>query len=99
MQGLLGFRSSIISEVRFFAPIGDARVSLVDVRDVAAVAVAALTEDGHEGRIYDITGPEGLMHTEIAGQLSEAIGKQIVFVDIPETAMPDGLLRFGFPEW
>jgi len=49
MQGLLGFRSSIAAEGRFFAPVGDARVSIVDVRDIAAVAAAALTEHGHQG--------------------------------------------------
>lgn len=55
MQGLLGFRSSITSEGRFFAPVGNARVSIVDVRDIAAVAVAALTQNRHEGKTYDIT--------------------------------------------
>jgi len=49
MQGLLGFRSSIAAEGRFFAPVGDARVSIVDARDIAAVAAAALTEHGHQG--------------------------------------------------
>ena len=56
MQGLLGFRASIVAEDRFFAAAGDARISAVDVRDIAAVAAAALTEDRHAGRTYDITG-------------------------------------------
>jgi uncharacterized protein YbjT (DUF2867 family) len=99
MQALLGFRPSIISDGRFFAPVGDARVSIVDVRDIAAVAVAALTESGHEGKTYNITGPEAVTHTEIGAQLSEALGKHITFVDIAETTMREGLLRFGFPAW
>jgi uncharacterized protein YbjT (DUF2867 family) len=99
MQGLLVFRSSIGSEGRFFAPIGEARVSIVDVRDIAAVAAAALTESGHEGKTYDITGPEALTHGEMASQLSDALGKQVMFVDIPERAMRDALVGFGFPEW
>jgi uncharacterized protein YbjT (DUF2867 family) len=49
MQGLLMIGKSIASEGRFLAPAGDARVSVVDVRDVAAVAVAALTQTRHEG--------------------------------------------------
>jgi uncharacterized protein YbjT (DUF2867 family) len=52
MQSFLGFGPSIVSDGRFFAPVGDARVSIVDVRDIAAVAVAALTESGHERKIY-----------------------------------------------
>ena len=45
------------SEGRLVAPAGNTRVSVVDVRDVAAVAVAALTKAGHEGKPYDLTGP------------------------------------------
>lgn len=99
MQGLLGFRSSIISEGRFFAPASDARVSIVDVRDIAAVAAATLTESGHGGKIYDITGPEALTHAEMASQLSNALGRNITFVDIQERAMRDMLLGFGIPAW
>jgi len=99
MQGLLGFRSSILSEGCFFAPAGNARVSIVDVRDIAAVAAAALTEGGHEGKTYDITGPEALTHAEMAAKLSEALGREIMFVDVPESAMRDMLLGFGIPAW
>ena len=99
MQGLLGFRSSIISEGRFFAAAGDARVSIVDVRDIAAVAATALTESGHEGKTYDVTGPEALTHAEMASQLSETLGRRISFVDVSEAAMRDALLSLGMPEW
>jgi uncharacterized protein YbjT (DUF2867 family) len=99
MQGLLGFRSSIKSEGRILAPAGNARVSIVDVRDIAAVAATALSQSGHEGKIYDITGPESLTHAEMASQLAEALGKQITFVDIPEETMRSALLSFGLPEW
>jgi len=99
MQGLLAFASSIGSEGSFFAPIGEARVSIVDVRDIAAVAAAALIESGHEGKTYDITGPESLTHGEMASQLSDALEKKITFVDIPEGAMRNALIGFGLPEW
>jgi uncharacterized protein YbjT (DUF2867 family) len=99
MQGLLGFRGSIAAEGRFYAPADDARVSLVDVRDIAAVAVAALTEDGHQGKLYDLTGPEALTHSELAAQLSQALGKQISFINIPEAMMRQTLLRLSFPAW
>ena len=100
MQGLLGFRSSIATEGRFFASAGDASVSIVDVRDIAAVAAAALTQEGHESRAYDITGPEALTHAEMASVFTTVLGKPPVsHVDLPEAAMRDGLLGFGFPEW
>jgi uncharacterized protein YbjT (DUF2867 family) len=74
-------------------------VSIVDVRDIAAVAAAALTESGHEDKTYDITGPEALTHGEMASRLSKAIGRQVTFVDIPEGAMRDALVGFGLPKW
>ena len=54
-QGLLTVAGSIAAEGRLYAPIGDAKVSAVDVRDIAAVAAVALTEPGHEGATYTLT--------------------------------------------
>lgn len=99
MQGLLGFRTSISSQGRFFAPAGNARVSAVDVRDIGAIAAAALTEEGHAGRIYDITGPEALTHSEMAAQLSRALGKHVAFVDTPDAVMREMLVGFGMSPW
>ena len=99
MQGLLGFRESIVHQGRFFAAIGDARVSVVDIRDIAAAAAATLTEPGHEGRTYNLTGPAALTHAEMASQLAQALGKPVVFQDIPAEAMREALLGVGFPAW
>lgn len=82
-QGLLAFAGSIASEGRFYAPIGDATVSAVDVRDVAAVAATALTETGHERKTYTLTGPRAVTHPDIAAALSAALGRTISFADVP----------------
>ena len=71
----------------------------MDVRDIAEVAVASLTETGHEGKIYDLTGPQALTHAEMADRLSNALGRQIAFVDVSPLAMHDMLLSVGFPLW
>ncbi|HEY0815812.1 MAG TPA: NAD(P)H-binding protein [Pseudonocardia sp.] len=55
-------------------PIGDARLSPVDIADVADIAAALLTSDGHENLAYDITGPDALTMTEIVEQISAATG-------------------------
>jgi uncharacterized protein YbjT (DUF2867 family) len=99
MQGLLMIGKSIASEGRFFAPAGDARVSVVDVRDVASVAVAALTHTGHEGKTYDLTGPEALTHGEMAAQLSQALDRPVTFVDLPEPVFREGLRGLHMPDW
>ena len=97
-QGLLNFRGPISSEGRFFAPIGDARVSAVDVRDIAAVAAAALTEPGHVGQSYTITGPAAVTHAEIADAIGRAIGRPVEFVDVPPDVFASALSGL-MPEW
>ncbi len=72
---------------------------MVDVRDVASIAAKALTESGHEGKSYEITGPEALTHADMADRLSLALGKSIKFVDVPPKVFKDALLGFGMPAW
>jgi len=99
MQGLLNFRQSIQEQSAFFAAAGDARISAVDVRDLADVAVAALTTAQHDNQIYALTGPEALTFTEMAHQLSRAIGRTITCVDVPPASMRAALADQGFPAW
>jgi uncharacterized protein YbjT (DUF2867 family) len=99
MQGLLAVRDAIIGQGRFFAALGDARISAVDVRDIASAAAAALVEPGHDGQIYNLTGPEALSHREMAEKLSTALGRRIEFVDVPPDAMRKALIEVGLPVW
>jgi uncharacterized protein YbjT (DUF2867 family) len=98
-QGLLAFQPMIAAQGHFVAPIGDARVSAVDVRDIAAVAASALTEEGHDGKTYMITGPAAVTHTEMASALSKAIGKPVAFIDVPPDAFASALKAAGVPAW
>ena len=99
MQALLAFAPSIKAQGPFYAAIRDAKVSVVDVRDIAAVAAAALTDDGHEGKTYTLTGPEALSHAEIAAHLSDASGQPIAFVGISPQAMREALGKMHMPPW
>jgi uncharacterized protein YbjT (DUF2867 family) len=99
MQALLGFRDLVVQQRKFFASIGDAKVSLVDTRDIAAVAAVALTQPGHAGKTYQLTGPQALSHAEIAALLSAAVGYTIQFIDVPAEYMHQALLAAGFPAW
>jgi uncharacterized protein YbjT (DUF2867 family) len=99
MQGLLMLRSTIASEGAFYLSAGGARVSLIDLRDIAAVAARVLTEPGHAGKTYDLTGPEALSHADVASTLSHATRRDIKYVDIPTEAMRQALLGLGIPAW
>ena len=78
---------------------GDASVSLVDVRDVAAVAARALTEEGHEGQVYDLTGAEALSNDDVATIVSDVSGSSVRYEAVPDAAARDEMIHAGMPEW
>ncbi|MBW4717053.1 NAD(P)H-binding protein [Saccharothrix obliqua] len=73
---------------------GDTRQGVIDPRDVAAVAVAALTTDDHDGQVYDLTGPEVLSVPEQAAVLGEVRGRPVPVVDADPDAV-DARWRAG----
>lgn len=81
-QGLLALAPVVADHSTLPAPIGEARVSAVDVEDIAAVCVLALTGSEHDGATYTVTGPEALTHNEMARTLGSARGRDVNFVDI-----------------
>ncbi|MCS6995099.1 MAG: SDR family oxidoreductase [Anaerolineales bacterium] len=72
-------RQEIRERSEIFVPLGGARTSFIDVRDIAAVAVAALCQPGHENKKYDLTGPEALDYWQAAAILSETLGRTITY--------------------
>ncbi|MEU3767215.1 SDR family oxidoreductase [Amycolatopsis keratiniphila] len=80
LQALLGF-SRTIAQGFIAAPIGDAAVSAIDTRDIADAAAVVLTDAGHTGRTYTLTGPRAVTHAEIADALSMVTGRSVVFHD------------------
>jgi uncharacterized protein YbjT (DUF2867 family) len=92
-------RHSIVERDAFYLPQGDGRVSVVDARDIAAVAVAALTQAGHAGRAYELTGPAPLSNDEIAEMLSVAIGRSVRYVDVHPAQARAALSAGGVPAW
>lgn len=69
----------------------------VDVDDIADVAIAALTEPGHAGEVYEVTGPRMLTLAEVAVELSVATGREIVFTPVPHDAFVAGVAESGAP--
>ncbi len=79
-------------------PAGDVGEPFVDVDDIADVAVAALTEDGHAGQIYEVTGPRMLTFAEAVEEIAHASGRDIQYVQIPREAFAAGNAESGAPE-
>ncbi len=101
MQNYINYFGGMIKDQQsIFLPQGQGRISLIDVRDIAAVDAEILASpEKHLQKIYDLTGPEALNNEEIARILSRVIGKPITYVDIDESTARQGLAQMGMPEW
>jgi uncharacterized protein YbjT (DUF2867 family) len=99
MTNLLATAETVRRTGCLFAPAGDARISLIDPRDVAATAAVVLTEDGHDGHAYTLTGPDALTHHDVAMQLTSATGRPVEYVDVPDIAAREAMAAAGMPDW
>lgn len=78
-------------------PVGEGKETPTDPRDIAAVAVQALTKPGHEGKIYEITGPDYVSYAEMVRKIAVATGTPVSLVDVPSTVARDGMVAAGVP--
>ena len=99
MQNMLHLADSIVEQDKFFMPMRDGQVGIIDVRDVAHFILAVLTRPGHEDRVYEITGPELVSFHEIAVQLSEVMGREINYIDVPAEDFKQSLLQWVPDDW
>ena len=79
-------------------PAGEVGEPFVNTDDIADVAVAALTEDGHAGQEYEVTGPRLLTFAEVVDEIARATGRTIRYVQIPPEAFATGVAEMGLPE-
>ena len=99
MQETLRLAPSIRASGSFARPLGDTRVSMVDVADVAEVVARVLTESGHQGRTYDLTGPEALSFHEVAAAIAAAIGRPVRYEPIAPERYRVAMLAAGTSPW
>jgi uncharacterized protein YbjT (DUF2867 family) len=98
MQNFLDMADSLRAGM-LAIPTGDSPVSYVDARDVGEVGAKVLAEEGHEGSVYSLTGPQSLRHTEIASQIGAVLGREVAYrAATPEQASA-AMLDAGMPEW
>ena len=82
-------KSGILAE-----PAAEAKTAFIDARDIAAVAFAALTQDGHAGKIYTLTGPELLSRTQVTEILSRELGIKVAYADLTDAQFREGVKPF-----
>jgi uncharacterized protein YbjT (DUF2867 family) len=96
MQDFTAFYGETIRTAgAIFLPLGDARISHLDLRDLGEAAVAVLGNDRHLGSSYDLSGPEALHTSEVAEQIGSAIGRTIRYQSIPAAVLEAELRGAG----
>jgi uncharacterized protein YbjT (DUF2867 family) len=79
-------------------PAGSIQEPFVDADDIAEVATMALSQPGHHGEVYEVTGPRLLSFADIASELSRVTGREIQYVDVPHDAFVQGVRDSGAPD-
>ena len=99
LQELLRQADSIRSQGAFHLPLKTVTVSLLDARDIAEVAAEALTSAGHEGKTYELTGPEALSFDDVARRLSAVLERDVKYVPVAMQQFADSAVDAGMPDW
>ena len=100
MQNFVTYSSgTITAQNAIYGSQGEGKVSHIDIRDIAAVAVRILTGDGNNGAAYTLTGPEALTNTRIAEILSDDVGREIKYVNLTDDQYKQAVIGAGVPEW
>jgi uncharacterized protein YbjT (DUF2867 family) len=93
------FAPSIRAQGAFYSSMGNTRTSYLDVRDIATVAAKALGGGPHDGKTYELNGPEAVTYAEVAQKISQHAKIPAHYVDIPVDAQRKAMLDQGMPDW
>ena len=98
MQNLLGQADAVVEGAFYSSVDADVPVSYLDARDIARVAATVLTEDGHAGQAYELTGPTAMTYAEVAATLSDVLGHDVQYVQLSDADQRDAFSGMGMPD-
>ena len=99
MQNTIMAAQTIASDGAIYWDMGDGKLGMIDLRDVADAALAVFTGSGHEGKSYILTGPQAISFHDVAATFSKVLDKDIEYVNVPSEAIVESMVGMGFPEW
>lgn len=99
MQNMRWFTPTMMQQGAFYHTVGDTAISHIDAGDVAAVAALCLSQSGHEGQAYDLTGAEAIGFAQVASYFSEALHRPIQYISVTPAELKAARLANGEPEW
>ena len=98
-QNILAGTQTVASAGQLYWAMDDAKLAMIDIRDIAECAAAVLTSDGHVGKTYVLTGPQAISFHDVANALSGALDRPVTYINVPNEAMVQSMTEMGFPEW
>ncbi len=98
MSNALNWAPMIAADQVVHAPFAAGRAAVVDPADIAAVAAASLTQDGHNHRVYELTGPEALSPTDQVAILSQVLGRDLQYAETDPADTLAQMVSYGMPE-
>jgi uncharacterized protein YbjT (DUF2867 family) len=99
MQNTLMAASTVATQGKIYQPMKDGRLGMIDARDIGAVAARVLTEEGHNGQTYTLTGPAAISFHDVARILSRILGREVNYVSVPVEKAKETMLARGLSEW
>jgi uncharacterized protein YbjT (DUF2867 family) len=99
MQNTLMAASTVATQGKIYQPMKDGRLGMIDARDIGAVAARVLTEEGHDGQIYTLTGPAAISFHDVARILSGILGREVSYLSVSLDKAKETMLARGLSEW
>jgi uncharacterized protein YbjT (DUF2867 family) len=91
----LFWADTIQSHDTAYGALGNTMLPVIDPEDIAEVAATVLTTPGHNGKAYDLTGPESLTNEQQVAILASLIGRPLKYVDVPDSAARESMIGMG----
>jgi uncharacterized protein YbjT (DUF2867 family) len=98
IQNFFGAAQTVKTQGVYYNTYGSAPVSFIDARDIGETAATVLTSNGHEGKVYDLTGPRGVAGDEIVRLFEEAAGKPVKSLDVGGDQLAQAFVGFGMTQ-
>lgn len=99
MQNMFASVDGIKNDGNIYMGMGDAKMGMIDVRDIADCVVAILLKGGHENKVYTPTGLSSIDLAEAASIITDALGKPVNYVPVPIEAVGEAIRQMGWGEW
>ncbi len=99
MQNLLWSAESLTGESKIYQGMGDGAMGMVDVRDIADSAAAAVLSDQFDNQIFELTGPESITFHDVAATLTDVLGRSIDYVPVSLEVVEQSILDFTNDQW